>query len=435
MSAHGMTQDPNTNRIEIQMSASEEKTLKSSEKTSVLEAAIEVFEAGVSKGKAQISLHTRGQTSLKTYPRKNLEIKILRDDSGSKQKISIGQITGKDLILTAGPEDVLATKNLIGYRLIKAAKIPALETDLAEVLINGTSQGLYLITKSPTEEILKGKAEIVFRRRYNDDVELKKAKDSVSEAEVLKYKTTLESLHHSLLTLSGEGLVNALSENLNLDHYLRWLAVNYLLSNGDYSDEVYFFGSKDPAGKIHFDILPWDMDDLFSSRMHLAQIPTFPNNRQEKKAESQMLFAFESRLDRAISKDPVLLQRYFQVVTEVVKEFSAKETIHQVFRTVETDLKPYLNDLDILNNGKFDSGKSAYVAEAILTDLQSKESQPNARLNSMRQEIALISLESPEERAQAVSSWRKFLFEVEVRILRQSSKKPEKRVNQAEPIL
>jgi len=44
-----------------------------------------------------------------------------------------------------------------------------------------------------------------------------------------------------------------LSKWVDIDSYLKWLAFNFLVRNGDYTDEVYFFA--DP-GTGKFNIIP-----------------------------------------------------------------------------------------------------------------------------------------------------------------------------------
>ena len=56
-----------------------------------------------------------------------------------------------------------------------------------------------------------------------------------------------------------------MSQWIDLDIYMKWLAFNFFIRNGDYTDEVYFY--MDPAtGKYR--IIPWDYDDIFASGPH-----------------------------------------------------------------------------------------------------------------------------------------------------------------------
>lgn len=392
--AHAFVNGPNTNRVEIDMSPDERESLFRSSKTKVPQAAIRLFESGILSQENEIALSTRGQTSLKKYPRKNLSINVLKDSTGrGLRPMKIGKISGKDLIFSASPEDQLVTKNMIVYRLLKAAQITALETDYAEVVLNGKSQGLHMISKSPDSYLLEDKkAIVVFRRRYNDVIELKKAKKSLTEQEITEYQNTLTQIHHQLTELKGETLFLALSENLNLEKYMRWLALNFIVGNGDFADEVFFFGTKKPNGQIYFEATPWDLDDTFSEKMHLQSIPGMPNFRKTERSKKQLLFGYESRLDQAISRDPFLMAKYFQVVEQVATEIT-DEKVDQVISKVQTLLTPYLNDQDILENGRLDASKKVHSPEAVLRDLHKKADFLKARLSIIKQELDAIHSE------------------------------------------
>lgn len=419
-----MVQGPGTVRVEIEMPQEQAEALKSPEKSKVPTAKVKIFEEGVLVAESEISLQTRGQTSLRKFLRKNFAVKALKPNEKGKTKLKLGRISAKSLILTAGPEDVLGTKNLLGTLLLQAVQVPSLPSDSVEVVINGKSQGLYLVMPSPAEYALKKEDnDVLFRRRYDDDVDLKKANKELAQEDVQLYKQTLEGIHKNLTKLKGEALVSAISENLNLDHYMRWLAVNYLVQNGDYADEVFFSGKKTPQGKIYFDVLPWDMDDLFSEKMHQANLLTFANHGQEERSQKQMLYAFESRLDEAISRDPVLLQKYFETVSDVVTELQKDQKLAKVFARIQAQVGPYLTDADILENGKLDAGKKPHNANEFLQELMQKQAQLQNRLTTMQQELELIRQEGLGARVARVSRFKDFVTRLNQQLLRRVTKK------------
>lgn len=405
-SAQAHVTAPGTTRIEIKMSAAEKVLLRNSKKkTEITHAHADIYEDGQLKQQTEIKVQSRGQSSLKKFPRKNLEAKPL----GETKKIDAASVKSKEMILSASPEDVLVTKNMLVYRLYKAFDIPTMETEYAELVINDESQGLYMVSKSPAEHLLDQDADIVYRRRYNDFMELKKADKKLSETQVEEYKNHIDGIYKDLKKLKGQALVDSLSAKMNLDGYLKWLALNYIVRNGDFLDEVFFFGKKNADGKIYYDIFPWDLDDTFAEKMHMQGIPLTLNNGAKKRSQRQMLFGFESRLDQAVSEDPVLLNKYFQTLDQVTAQLDDAK-LDQIFNKVAKKLSPYLLDEDILKNGAFDAVGTAHTPEAVKAGFQDKKDFIKKHIQEIKAELEIIKTEAPGERASRIKFKKIGLF-------------------------
>lgn len=417
-----------TSRIEIRMSAEQMLLLGKKEKTKVDDATLQVFEDGQASEITEVSIGTRGQTSIK-FPRKNFNIETLKnqEDGDKRADLKIGHIDGKDLILSAGAQDPLLIKNMLAYRLLSAVNVPTLETGYTEVIINDKSQGLYMVTKSPVEHLLKkdNGVDIVLRRRYNDFIELKKAKKTLSENDVKAYTDSLNDLHQNLTKLSGEELLAALEKRMDLDTYMRWLAVNFLIKNSDYSDEVFFTGQRNADGEIYFKIFPWDLDDSFGKKMHLAIVPFGPNSGQKQRSEKQMLYNFESRLDQAISKDKVLLNKYFSVVAAVTSELT-DEKINHVFNSVQRHLEPYLQDSDVLANGALDEAKKAHDSGSAIANINDKRVLVKQRLLQIQSELKEIEQQGTDRSQKFNPVSKKLGYKIMELIRRISDKKQTK---------
>ena len=397
-SAFAHVTGPGTTRIEIKMSSNERSTLRTSKKKYEVSSAIaDIYEDGQFKQHVEVSLNSRGQSSLKKFPRKNLDIKSLSD----VKEIEAASVKSKKLILSASPQDVLVTKNMLVYRLYKAFDIPTMETEYAEVVINGESQGLYMVSKGPAEHLLHEDAEIVYRRRYNDYMELKKSDKKLSDKQVSEYKTHLDGIYKDLKKLKGQALVDSLSAKMNLDGYLKWLALNYIVRNGDFLDEVFFFGKKNAAGKIYYDIFPWDLDDTFADKMHIQGILLSSNNGAQKRSERQMMYGFESRLDQAVSEDPAMLHRYFQILQNVTNKLD-EEKLNTIFDQVFLKLNPYLDDKDILKNGEYDAVGRAHTANDVKAGFEAKKDLITKHIQEIKAELEIIKKEDPEQRASRI---------------------------------
>ena len=411
-------------RVEITMDAAQREALKANEQTEVTGANIKVYAAGELKDEETVDVSSRGQSSLAKFPRKNLSVKVEKEENGEKKKLKVGGVKGKKLTLSASPEDLLFVKNSIGYSLLKAIGIHSLETQFAEVKLNGASQGLYMITGNQTDVLMKDQdADIVIRRRYNDALEVKDAKKEISEADVLKYTATLKSVHKSIRELSGDKLIATLEKNLNLKNYLKWLAFNYIVKNGDYSDEVYFFGKKNEAGEIYFDVSPWDMDDSFSEKMHISNIPTFPNYHMQENSKKQMIYNYESRIDRKVAGDEKLLRMYFAAMDEVVTTLSQGDVLWNIQQNILKDLNPYLDDADIQAAGILDSVQSRHSRTMIEDEVKVKLAKVQSRMQDIKAELDVIKTEeSINHRVLDLSGLRKVLIKIDNTLLRHFTK-------------
>lgn len=411
-------------RIEITMDQPSREALTADKKVEVSNVNMQVFSEGNLTDQEQVQLSSRGQSSIK-FPRKNFSVKVLKEENGEKKKLKIGSLKSEQIVLSAGAMDKLFVKNSIGYSLLKAIGIHSLQTQFAEVKINGLSQGLYMLTENQTDNLMKEQdAEVVFRRRYNDDLELKGAKKDLTEAQVLKYQKTLKAVHRSIRELEGDELIAALQKNLNLKNYLKWLAFNYIIKNGDYTDEVYFFGKTNPqTGAIVFDISPWDMDDSFSEKMHISSIPTFPNWKMTKNSDKQLIYSYESRIDRKVAGDEKLLRIYFEAMTEVVDTLSQNSVLWDIQSQLLTDLNPYLDDADIQANGRLDEGAMVHSRAVIEDEVKVKMAKISSRLQDIKAELDVIKTEeSIHHRVLDLSGLRKVLIKIDNVLMRQFSK-------------
>ncbi|MES2802070.1 MAG: CotH kinase family protein [Bdellovibrionota bacterium] len=412
-----------TYRVEITMDQAARESLKARDKAEVSEANMKVYSEGELTDEEQVSISTRGQSSLK-FARKNLSVKVLKEQDGEKKKIEIGEIKSKHLTMSASPEDLLFVKNSIGYSLLKAIGIHSLQTQFAEVKLNGVSQGLYMVTENQTDNLMKGQdSEIVIRRRYNDALEVKDAKEGLSEADILKYQQTLRSVHKSIREMHGEHLIATLEKNLNLKNYLKWLAFNYIVKNGDYSDEVYFFGKKNSAGEIYFDVSPWDMDDSFSEKMHLSGFLGGPNYRMTDESQKQLIYNYESRIDRKVAGDAKLLRMYFEAMDEVVSTLSQTDVLYNIQQNILADLMPYIDDADIQANGLLDSVQTRHSRSAIEDRVKIKMAKIKLRMQAIKEELEVIKTEENlNHRVLDLSVLRKVLIKIDNVLLRYFTK-------------
>jgi spore coat protein H len=188
----------------------------------------------------------------------------------------------------------------------------------------------------------------ILRRGLNHVVAKEKAKKDIDKETVKAYRHQFSSIYKIINQNSGEELYSKLNEILHVDDYLRWLALNYIIKNGDYSDELYFYIDSDTK---RFKIIPWDYDDVFQQGPHEGM-----EVWRSKMDPNSLIFSSEDELDVAIAHDPFLYEKYKQHLTEVIKEFSVQK-VESVINLIYEDLSPLFTSDAILQA----SSKDGYV--------------------------------------------------------------------------
>ncbi|MDP3446241.1 MAG: CotH kinase family protein, partial [Ignavibacteria bacterium] len=199
-------------------------------------------------------ISTRGHTTL-MFKRKSLSFKLK-----SEAAILHGYKTNslKKFSLLNLSMDQYYCRNRLAFELMKEIGIFDLFYSFCDLKINGKSEGVYMIIERPEDWAIKKKnAPLVLRRGYNHQIEKTKSGKKSDRDDIKKYKKYYSQIYKDLNKFEGEELYTALSERLDLDSYLKWLAFNFIVRNGDYSDEVFFY--IDPEIK-KYRIIPWDYD-------------------------------------------------------------------------------------------------------------------------------------------------------------------------------
>jgi spore coat protein H len=206
-----------------------------------------------------------------------------------------------------------------------------------------------MIIEQPDVWALKKKdSPFLIRRGYNHQIDKIKTGKTTEKEEVKRYSGSFSQIYKSLNKYSGEEYYRFLSEKLDVDVYMRWLAFNYFVRNGDYTDEVFFY--IDPKTE-KFSIIPWDYDDLFSVRPHEG------NTESRKKIGNKLFFSTEDKLDEKIVNDPYLYGKYLIQLDELLKQESP-DVLKNIFEKTYAELYPYYSDNEIISNSAYDLHKN-----------------------------------------------------------------------------
>lgn len=279
--------------------------------------------------------HLHGQSTM-YFERKSYTI-----DAGKKIKLCEGCEGLGAFYLVSLSMDRNYYHNRLSFDLLRTLRLFHLQYSYSEVRINGTSQGIYLILQRPQDWALKdiGSPYIVRRGRGERVIDRERFQKDLSKEVKRSYHDQFLSVYRVIHEYSGEELYKKLNEAMHLEDYMRWLAFNYIIKCGDYTDELYFY--VDPQTK-RLRIVPWDYDDIFMTHPHEGI-----KERNSKLSTTSLIFSAEDKLDVKIANDPYLYAQYVRHFSAVFDELS-EERIENVLVKIYSDLSPLYQSPSIL---------------------------------------------------------------------------------------
>ena len=185
-----------------------------------------------------------------------------------------------------------------------------------ELRLDGVTRGVYLLMEKTKEAVVDDNSRVrsVLRRGFAPDATSVEVKYSATTT------AAADADYHALVAemsgLSGEDLSAAMDARLDTEGYLRLLAINSLLRNGDHVDEMWLTATEHLGqdGTIGgwYTVMGWDPDDVFRN-CHYGGSYAY----QDTYALS---YCAEAELDDYILGDPVMYERYVDVLEEVLQD-------------------------------------------------------------------------------------------------------------------
>jgi spore coat protein H len=287
------------------------------------------------------TIKTRGKSTL-MFRRKSLSVKL-------KSKATFRHIGREkslmNFIMLNLSLDRYYCKNHLAFEMMDMLEIFHLFYSYGETDINGRCEGVFMILERPEDWALKEvNSPLVIRRGYDHKIDEYKTGSKTKKSEIKEYLGYYKEIYRALNHYEGEELYTALSEYLDIDNYMKWLAFNFLVRNGDYADEVFFYFN--PKIKKYM-IIPWDYDDIFATTPHEGNI------QRDKILGDRLMFSSEDLLDIKIAADPYLYKIYLERLTEVLETLSPV-ALRQVIQETYAELYPYYSSKEIISNVQFD---------------------------------------------------------------------------------
>jgi spore coat protein H len=291
-------------------------------------------------------ISTRGQTTL-MFKRKSLGFRL-------KSKASFRHADRTESLnkfsLISLSMDKYYCRNRLAFEMMEEIEIFKLFYSYCELRINGRSEGIFIIIEEPEDWALrKEHSPLVIRRGYNHIIEKTKTDNKTDRAHTKKYLGFYKQIYRSLDKQKGEELYKTLSQWIDMDFYMKWIAFNFLVHNGDYSDEVFFY--IDPKIK-KYRIIPWDYDDIFAITPHEGK------EQRHEAIGNKLLYSSEDKLDVIIANDPYLYQVYLNTLKEVLNKLSPV-FLKKVFENSYAELFPFYINQEIISCSQYDYFKDA----------------------------------------------------------------------------
>ena len=291
-------------------------------------------------------INTRGQSSL-YYRRKSFSFSLK-----SEAPFRHGERTEsfKKFYLLSLSMDKNYCSNRLAFEMMEASRLFHLFYSFCDLRINGKSEGICMVVELPEDWAMKMKnSPLLIRRGYNTTIDKIITDEKSAGGKAKKDRDDFREIYRSLNKYEGEEIYKTLSNRLDMDVYMKWLAFNFFVRNGDYTDEVYFF--VDPAID-KFSIIPWDYDDLFSMAPHEGIVES------RKVLGEKLFYSAEDPLDKKIVTDPYLYQKYLIQFEELMNQLSV-DVLKRAFENTYAELYPYYSDNEIISNSRYDRYKNA----------------------------------------------------------------------------
>jgi spore coat protein H len=337
-------------------------------------------------------IRIRGKSAL-GYRRKSYLVKLHKPVSlTGRYGTGMKELTRFKLISMA--MDYTYLENRVAYGILENQGIMPLFFRYVELKINGDTQGVYMLVEDPEQYYKEIGSEYILRRGYYNSIDDSEYTPSLSPFPRESYEARFQEIYSSLTTLQGEELYNALNQRLDLDFYFRKMGIDYLLLNGDCTDELYLYAMTHQV-QVRYSIIPWDYDDIFSSNPHEVGLTwgtgrLFGDRHYESRQEivdeigDKMIFSIEDDLDYIIAMDPYLYARYESTLAEMVKKMRT-EDFDALFEQVRMELTPFYNNHEIVEQSKFD--KNETTVKLWEENMLDKSALLKQRLSDMKQQL------------------------------------------------
>ncbi|MEY2929746.1 MAG: hypothetical protein RL033_495 [Pseudomonadota bacterium] len=183
----------------------------------------------------------------------------------------------KRLNLHASSGDATRLHELLAYDTFRAFDVDAPRTALAQVYVNGVPEGLFIAVEAIDGRYAKahfpaggGDGNLYKEIWPSPALDVAELREALTTNEELGDVTAFQQFASAVAGASAEGFDSAMARWVDLEHTLRYIAVDRALKNWDGIMAFYtpstphnFYWYHDAGGSGRFQLIPWDLDNTF----------------------------------------------------------------------------------------------------------------------------------------------------------------------------
>ncbi len=342
-----------------------------------------------------VEVKIRGRNALK-FKRKSYAVKLNepiliehRNDGTLKE------LTRFKLLALA--MDYTYIENRFAFGLLEQIGIMPLFYKFVEFRINGNTQGVYLLVEDPEQFFKEHGSEFILRRGYHHGIADAAYEPSLHFIPEETYINRFKEIYTYLTEYEGSELYHVLSQRIDIQQYFRKMGIDYLLMNGDYTDEIYLY-SVVQQNTIRYQLIPWDYDDIFRSKPHEVGVAwgvghlfgdRYYATHQDILDEigDKLIFSIEEDLDYAIARDSFMYARYEETLSELLDELDP-QIFETLFDQVQLELTPFYNNQEVVAQSQFDADPTSH--DLWQNNMVEKQSLIEERLETMKKQLKLL---------------------------------------------
>ncbi len=328
----------------------------------------------------EATAHLRGKGSI-GCERKNYTVNI----AGKRPRyFTEGSATDEFYLISMCLDDRYA-RHVTAYSLMAELGVFPLRFRTIEVILDDETRGVYLWVEKAPEELKRdnGRARSVIRRRFDagDDVTVPEVKwsRSTDQGAIDAYDALLVAAAGP----TGAALEAVLAERMDLDNYLRLLAFNSLVRNGDHVDETWLVSTDrlraDGSVGDWFQVMGWDPDDVFGG-CHYSGNLAFDD-------AYAISYCAEAELDDILLGDPVTYARYVAVLQEVIDAIPP-ERFRAALDLTEAQLARYMTRPEIAGAMEVTMDEIRAELDGLQADFEARRALYQQRVDMYREDTA-----------------------------------------------
>ena len=337
-------------------------------------------------------LKIRGETSL-DYRRKSFAVKlsapIYLKDPVSEEMKGIKKFKLISLCM-----DYCYINSRLSCGILRDAGVMPLFFKFVSLYMNGENQGVYFLMEDPETYYKEQNSEYILRRGYHHQITDEDYSPGTHQISQDYYRDRFHEIYSELSLYQNQELFDFLQNRINTDQLFRKIGVDYLLRNGDCTDELYFYAQV-PEDSVRFNLIPWDYDDIFSSRPHEVGLswsvggsfgkrlyPTYQDVLDV--TGDRLIYSIEDDLNYAIAIDSVLYLQYEKVLVELLADMDVAY-IESLFQQLENELSPFYRNEETIQQSAYDKYPCTY--ELWRENMEDKKILVKQRLEMMQDRL------------------------------------------------